>query len=135
VTTFSELSKSRSIAVSALRRNKLQTILTMSGMSVGVATVLTMVAVGSGAQKSIQDQVRSAGMNVIVVTSGNYKMKQQWTSDGETIIVWCDGIRFIHHILSDPDDDAPEFFSDDDQDPSVIVKLTDEERHELERVA
>ena len=45
----------------------------------------------------------------------------------------CNGIRFTHHILSDPDDDAPEFFSDDDQDPSVIVKLTDEERHELER--
>jgi hypothetical protein len=58
-----------------------------------------------------------------------------WTSDGETVIVWCDGIRFTHHILSDADDDAPEFFSDDDQDPSVIVKLTDEERHELERVA
>ena len=58
-----------------------------------------------------------------------------WTSDGETIIVWCDGIRFTHHIISDSDDDAPEFFSDDDQDPSVIVKLTDEERHELERAA
>jgi ABC-type antimicrobial peptide transport system permease subunit len=56
----------------------------MSGMTVGVATVLTMVALGSGAQKAIQDQVRAAGMNVIVVTSGNYKMKQQWTSDGET---------------------------------------------------
>jgi putative ABC transport system permease protein len=56
----------------------------MSGMTIGVATVLTMIALGSGAQKSIQDQVRSAGMNVLVVTSGNYKMKQQWTSDGET---------------------------------------------------
>ncbi len=65
-------------------RNRLQTILTMSGMTVGVATVLTMIAVGSGAQKAIQDQVRAAGMNVIVITSGNYKMKQQFTSDGET---------------------------------------------------
>ena len=53
-------------------------------MTVGVATVLTMVALGSGAQKAIQDQVRAAGMNVIVVTSGNYRMKQLWTSDGET---------------------------------------------------
>lgn len=53
-------------------------------MTVGVSTVLTMVALGSGAQKAIQDQVRAAGMNVIVVTSGNYRMKQQWTSDGET---------------------------------------------------
>jgi hypothetical protein len=58
-----------------------------------------------------------------------------WSASGETIIVQCAGIRFTHHILSDPDDDAPEFFSDDDQDPSVIVKLTDEERHELERAA
>ena len=68
----------------ALRRNKLQTTLTMAGMTVGVATVLTMVALGTGAQKAIQDQVRAAGMNVILVDSGNYRMKQQWTSDGET---------------------------------------------------
>ncbi len=82
--TFSALRKSRTIAVRSLMRNRLQTILTMSGMTVGVATVLTMIAVGSGAQKAIQDQVRAAGMNVIVITSGNYKMKQQFTSDGET---------------------------------------------------
>ena len=54
------------IAINALRRNKLQTLLTMTGMTIGVATVLTMVALGSGAQKAIQDQVRAAGMNVIV---------------------------------------------------------------------
>jgi ABC-type antimicrobial peptide transport system permease subunit len=82
--TFSAFSVSQSIAIRALARNRLQTILTMSGMAVGVATVLTMVALGSGAQKAIQDQVRAAGMNVILVSAGNYRMKQQWTSDGET---------------------------------------------------
>ena len=82
--TYFALRKSQSIAVRALVRNKLQTTLTISGMSIGVATVLTMIAVGSGAQNAIQDQVRSAGMNVVVVTAGNYKMKQQFTSDGET---------------------------------------------------
>jgi ABC-type antimicrobial peptide transport system permease subunit len=71
------------IALKALRRNKLQTILTMTGMTIGVATVLTMIALGTGAQKAIQDQVRAAGMNVILVTAGNYKMEQQYTSDGE----------------------------------------------------
>jgi len=71
------------IAIRALQRNKLQTILTMTGMTIGVATVLTMIALGSGAQRAIQDQVRAAGMNVIIVTSGNYKGAQQWTSDGE----------------------------------------------------
>jgi ABC-type antimicrobial peptide transport system permease subunit len=84
VSTYSAFHKSQSIAVRALARNKLQTTLTISGMTIGVATVLTMIALGTGAQKAIQSQVRSAGMNVVVVTSGNYKFKQQWTSDGET---------------------------------------------------
>jgi ABC-type antimicrobial peptide transport system permease subunit len=81
--TYTSLRKSFFIGLRALRRNKLQTILTMVGMTIGVATVLTMVALGSGAQAAIQSQVRAAGMNVIVVTSGNYKMQQQWTSQGE----------------------------------------------------
>jgi putative ABC transport system permease protein len=63
------------IAVKALRRNKLQTGLTMLGMTIGVATVLTMVGLGTGAQTAIQDQVRAAGMNLIVVTAGNYQVQ------------------------------------------------------------
>jgi putative ABC transport system permease protein len=60
------------IAVRALRKNRLQTALTMTGMTIGVATVLTMIALGAGAETSIQDQVRSAGMNLIIVTGGNW---------------------------------------------------------------
>src|SRR5260370_11585816 len=63
------------IALRALARNKLQTALTMVGMTIGVATVLTMVSVGSGAESAIEDQERAAGMNLIVVTAGNYKVK------------------------------------------------------------
>ena len=77
------LRKSSLIALRALRRNRLQTLLTAFGMMIGVGTVLAMIAVGSGAQRSITGQVRAAGMNIIVVTSGNYKMPQQWTSQGE----------------------------------------------------
>ena len=65
------------IALRALRRNKLQTALTMTGITIGVATVLTMIALGSGAESAIQDQVRAAGMNMIVVTAGNYKTKTE----------------------------------------------------------
>jgi ABC-type antimicrobial peptide transport system permease subunit len=83
VADYISIRQSTGIAWRALRRNKLQTILTMIGMTIGVATVLTMIALGSGAQTAIQDQVRAAGMNVIVVTAGNYKMQQQWTSQGE----------------------------------------------------
>jgi ABC-type antimicrobial peptide transport system permease subunit len=75
--------KSSTIALRALRRNRLQTLLTIIGMMIGVGTVLAMVAVGRGAQRSITSQVRAAGMNIIVVNSGNYRMPQQWTGQGE----------------------------------------------------
>src|SRR3954469_9111981 len=65
------------IAIKALRRHKLQTALTMLGMTIGVAAVLTMIALGTGAETAIEDQVRAAGMNLIVVTAGNYKMKSE----------------------------------------------------------
>jgi putative ABC transport system permease protein len=65
------------IALKALGRNKLQTALTMLGMTIGVAAVLTMIALGTGAEAAIEQQVRSAGMNLIVVTAGNYKVKTE----------------------------------------------------------
>src|SRR6202451_3534331 len=75
------LRNSLSIALKALRKNKLQTALTMIGMTIGVATVLTMIALGAGAQAAIQDQVKAAGMNLIVVTAGNYKAKEDALPD------------------------------------------------------
>ncbi|MDE3105199.1 MAG: ABC transporter permease [Acidobacteriota bacterium] len=69
------------ISLKALRRNKLQTALTMIGMTIGVATVLTMIALGSGAQSAIQDQVKAAGMNMIVVKAGNYSAQQEAVPD------------------------------------------------------
>src|SRR5579862_3439702 len=65
------------IALLALAKNKLQTALTMIGITIGVATVLTMIALGSGAQAAIQDQVKAAGMNLIFITAGNYKVKTE----------------------------------------------------------
>jgi len=63
------------IAIRALRRNRLQTSLTIVGMTIGVAAVLAMIAIGTGAEAAIEDQIRAAGMNLIVVTAGNYKVK------------------------------------------------------------
>lgn len=66
------LERSLMQAIGALKKNRLQTALTMTGMTIGVATVVTMIALGRGAQGAISDQIRSAGMNLIVVTAGNY---------------------------------------------------------------
>ena len=59
------------IALVALRINKLRSALTMLGIIIGVAAVIAMVAVGSGAQARIQEQIASIGSNVIVVLSGS----------------------------------------------------------------
>ena len=60
------------VTLGALKRNRLQTILAIVGMSVGVGALVTSVALGRGAQQAINDQLRAAGANVIVVTAGNY---------------------------------------------------------------
>ncbi len=61
------------VALKALARNKMRTGLTMLGMIIGVAAVITMVALGNGAQQQIEDQVKSAGTNLITIRAGNYR--------------------------------------------------------------
>jgi putative ABC transport system permease protein len=60
------------IALKALNRNKMRTALTMLGMIIGVAAVITMVALGTGASASIESQIQSAGTNMIMVSAGNF---------------------------------------------------------------
>ncbi|HUF47109.1 MAG TPA: ABC transporter permease [Vicinamibacterales bacterium] len=60
------------IAFKALARNKLRTGLTMLGMIIGVAAVIAMVALGTGAQAAIEEQVRSTGTNRITIRSGSF---------------------------------------------------------------
>jgi putative ABC transport system permease protein len=60
------------LAIRGLNRNKLRTMLTMLGMIIGVAAVMTMVALGNGAQESVEQEVRAAGTSLIHVNAGNY---------------------------------------------------------------
>ncbi len=60
------------IALKALNRNKLRTVLTMLGMIIGVGAVITMVALGTGARTTIEERVKSAGTNMIMVNAGNF---------------------------------------------------------------
>jgi putative ABC transport system permease protein len=58
-------------AVRALRVNKLRSSLTMLGIVIGVGAVITMAAVGAGAQARVKEQFQSFGSNAIVVWSGS----------------------------------------------------------------
>ena len=59
------------VAIKALGRNKFRTALTMLGMVIGVAAVITLVALGNGATKSIEAQIQSTGTNIVQVSAGN----------------------------------------------------------------
>ena len=71
------------IALRALRRNKLRTVLTMLGMIIGVGAVIAMVSIGNGAKAQVEAQVASLGQNVITVFPGSFTsggMRGGWGS-------------------------------------------------------
>lgn len=58
------------IAVKALSNNKMRAFLTMLGIIIGVASVITMIAIGQGSKKSIQAQIMEMGSNMIMIHPG-----------------------------------------------------------------
>ena len=59
------------IALRSLKVNKLRTALTMLGIMIGVAAVIAMVSVGTGAQARVAEQIQSLGSNLIIAMSGS----------------------------------------------------------------
>ncbi|MEK9719686.1 MAG: ABC transporter permease [Quisquiliibacterium sp.] len=59
------------VALNALRVNKLRSALTMLGIIIGVAAVITMIAVGAGAQARVEEQIQSLGANVMIILPGS----------------------------------------------------------------
>ncbi len=59
------------VALRALLRNKMRSFLTMLGIIIGVASVITMVAVGEGAKSSVSKRFEAMGTNLLIVTSGS----------------------------------------------------------------
>lgn len=58
------------VALGAIRANKLRSFLTALGIVIGVGAVITMVALGSGAQKAVQEQIESLGTNLLSIYAG-----------------------------------------------------------------
>ena len=59
-----------SVALGALRANKLRSFLTMLGIVIGVSAVIAVVALGRGAQKSVQDRIAALGTTLLTVQPG-----------------------------------------------------------------
>jgi putative ABC transport system permease protein len=59
------------VALKALSVNKLRSALTMLGIVIGVAAVITMIAIGAGAQERVAEQIRSLGSNIMLILPGS----------------------------------------------------------------
>ncbi|MEO6239391.1 MAG: ABC transporter permease, partial [Vicinamibacterales bacterium] len=86
------------IALKALNRNKMRTILTMLGMIIGVGAVITMVALGTGARTTIEDRVKSAGTNMILVNAGNFSQGGVRMGQGNSTTMTPDDANAIKTI-------------------------------------
>ncbi len=58
------------LALRAIRRNLMRSFLTVLGIVIGVAAVITMVTLGNGATRSVSDQISSMGSNLLMVRPG-----------------------------------------------------------------
>ncbi len=83
------------IAFRALRVNKMRALLTMLGIIIGIAAVIAMVAIGTGASKMISDQIASIGSNLLLVIPGSVTSGGMRTGTGGTPTLTFDDAKAI----------------------------------------
>ncbi len=83
-----KLIKGTRIALKALFSHKLRTALAMTGIVVGICSVIVMVAVGDGAQQQVLSKIRAMGTDLVMVTAGQVKTiagRQRQTGNVSTL--------------------------------------------------
>ena len=88
------------IAYRALWVNKLRSFLTMLGIIVGVASVIAMVAIGSGAQTQIAEAIRSLGANVLMIEPGASQDRGARSASGSRLTLTEPDARAIADLPS-----------------------------------
>ncbi len=100
-----------SIAIRAIKAGKMRSILTSLGIIIGVAAVIVMLAIGNGAQITIQNEMKSMGTNLVMIrsgtsTSGGKRMGHgsqptMKAADGNAIEEKIEGIALAAPVLND----------------------------------
>src|SRR4030095_8973863 len=85
------------VALRALARNKMRSILTMLGIIIGVAAVIAMVGIGQGASASIQAQIANLGNNLLIVRPGSANTGGIRGGQGSNTTLTADDIEAIAH--------------------------------------
>ena len=79
-----------SVALGALRANKLRSLLTMLGIVIGVAAVIAMAGLGSGAQSAVKERIASLGTTLLTITPGQQRGMGVVISDQNTKLTMDD---------------------------------------------
>jgi putative ABC transport system permease protein len=97
------------IALDALLRNKMRSALTMLGIIIGVGAVIAMVAIGQGAQASVDAQISSLGSNVLLIfpspttrsgVTGGFGTGTTLTEDdGQAIKEQCPAVAYLSPLI------------------------------------
>jgi putative ABC transport system permease protein len=95
------------IALRALRTNKMRSFLTMLGIIIGIAAVIAMMAVGSGASYVISQQIASIGSNIILVIPGSTTSGGLRTGSGGSQSLTSDDARAIMNECPSVESAAP----------------------------
>ena len=98
------------ISLKALRKNTFRTFLTMLGIVIGVASVITMLAIGQGSKKSIESSISGLGSNLIMIFPGAQRLggvslgsatsRPFDISDVEAIENECPSVRWVTPIVN-----------------------------------
>jgi putative ABC transport system permease protein len=92
------------IALRALRRNKMRSVLTALGIIIGVAAVIAMVSIGNGASASVEARIATLGRNVIMIYAGSVAsggVHSGWGGAGTLSLEDAQAIkREVHHAVA-----------------------------------
>jgi len=90
-----------------LMANKIRSMLSMLGILIGVAAVVAMLALGAGAQKSIEEQLSSMGSNLLVLRAGNVRVGGVMQESGTRIRITMDDAKAIKAQIPGIQDVSP----------------------------
>jgi putative ABC transport system permease protein len=91
------------VALQSIRANLFRAVLTMLGIVIGVAAVITMLAAGSGAQRAVEDQIEALGANVLNITASSWFLRgvsrEQLTLEVEDVWSLEDNTKYIDLVV------------------------------------
>ncbi len=96
------------VALQSIRANLFRAVLTMLGIVIGVAAVITMLAAGSGAQRAVEEQIDALGANVLSISAQSWFLRgvsrQQLTLDVEDVWALEEDSNYLDLVVPNLED-------------------------------